>query len=58
MTTKTKIILAKCIAFPVYFITMPITFIVGGVKGIIKTWKMFIELDKEELKSEVEKCLL
>lgn len=29
MTTKTKIILAKCIAFPVYFITMPISFVVG-----------------------------
>lgn len=55
MTVKTKIILAKCICFPVYFITMPITFIVGGVRGIIETWKMFIETDEEELRSEVEK---
>lgn len=54
MTTKTKIILAKCIAFPVYFITMPISFVVGGVRGIVETWKMFIELDEEELKSEVK----
>ena len=58
MTTKTKIILAKCIAFPVYLITMPITFIVHGFRGIIKTWKMFIELDEEELKAnkEIELC--
>lgn len=55
MTIRTKIIIAKCIAFPVYFITMPISFIVGGVRGIIETWKMFIETDKEELKSEVER---
>ena len=54
MTVKTKIIIAKCIAFPVYFITMPISFIVDGVRGIKETWKMFIELDEEELKSEVE----
>lgn len=58
MTTKTKIILAKCIAFPVYFITMPISFVVGGVRGIVETWKMFIELDEEELKAnkEIELC--
>ena len=58
MTTKTKIILAKCIAFPVYFITMPISLVVGGVRGIVKTWKMFIELDEEELKAnkEIELC--
>lgn len=55
MTVRTKIIIAKCVAFPVYFITMPITFIVGGFRGIIKTWKMFIETDEEELKSEVKK---
>ena len=55
MTVRTKIIIAKCIAFPVYFLTMPITFIVGGVRGIIETWKMFIETDEEELRSEVEK---
>lgn len=58
MTTKTKIILAKCIAFPVYLITMPISFVVGGVRGIVETWKMFIELDEEELKAnkEIELC--
>ena len=44
MTTKTKIILAKCIVFPVYFITMPISFVVGGVRGVVKTWKMFEDL--------------
>ena len=55
MTVRTKIIIAKCIAFPVYFLTMPITFIVGGVRGIIETWKMFIETDEEELRSEEEK---
>lgn len=55
MTVRTKIIIAKCIAFPVYFITMPITFIVGGFRGIVETWKMFIEIDEEELRSEVEK---
>ena len=55
MTTKTIIILAKCIVFPVYFITMPISFVVGGVRGIVKTWKMLIEIDEEELKSEVSK---
>jgi len=53
MTAKTKIIIAKCIVFPVYLITMPITFIVGGVRGIIETWKMFIETDSEEVK----KCI-
>ena len=58
MTKKTKIILAKCIAFPVYFISMPISFGVGGVRGIVKTWKMFIEIDEEELKAnkEIELC--
>ncbi len=55
MKVRTKIIIAKCIAFPVYLLTMPITFIVGGFRGIIKTWKMFIEIDEEELRSEVEK---
>ena len=54
MTVKMKIIITKCIIFPVYFITMPITFIVGGVRGIIETWKMFIEINKEELVSEEE----
>ena len=55
MTTKTKIIIAKCISFPVYFITMPISFVVGGVRGIVETWKMFIELDEKELKANIEK---
>lgn len=54
MTVRMKIIIAKCISFPVYLITMPITFVVGGVRGIIETWKMFIETDEEELRSEVE----
>ena len=52
MTIRTKIIIAKCIAFPVYFITMPITFIVGGVRGIIETWKMFMKLDSDEENSD------
>lgn len=54
MTFRVAIIIAKCMAFPVYFITMPIIFIVGGVKQIVETWKMFIEFGKEELRSEVE----
>ena len=54
MTFRVVIIIAKCMAFPVYLITMPITFIVGGVKQIVKTWKMFMEFGKEELRSEVE----
>lgn len=53
MLIRTKIIIAKCIVFPIYFITMPITFIVGGVRGIVETWKVFKETDKELLKSEV-----
>ena len=55
MTVRTKIIIAKCLAFPIYFITMPVSFIVGGIRGIKETWKLFIELDEEELKSEVKK---
>ena len=55
MTVRTKIIIAKCLVFPIYFITMPISFIVGGIRGIKETWKMFIEIDEEELRSEVEK---
>jgi hypothetical protein len=51
ITLRTKIIIAKCIAFPVYFITMPITFIVGGARGLIETWKMFIETDRDEVKN-------
>jgi hypothetical protein len=47
-------IIAKCLAFPVYFVTMPITFIVGGIRGIIETWKMFIETDEEELRTKGE----
>ena len=54
MKVQTQIIIAKCIAFPVYLITMPISFIVGGVRGIKETWKMFIEFDEEELKREAE----
>ena len=50
MTVRTRIIIAKCIVFPVYFLTMPITFIVCGVRGIIQTWKMLIEADEEELR--------
>lgn len=55
MTFRVMIIIAKCIVFPIYLITIPITFIVEGVRGIVKTWKMFIEFGKEELRSEVEK---
>ena len=54
MKIRTKIIIAKCIAFPVYLLTLPITFIVGGVRGIIETWKIFIGIDKEELVNEVK----
>ena len=52
MTIRTQVIIAKCIAFPVYFMTIPITFIVGGVRAIIKTWKMFIELGSDRMKNE------
>lgn len=55
MTVRTKIIIAKCIAFPVYFLTVPITFIVHGFRGIIETWKMFIEIDEAELRSDLDK---
>lgn len=43
MTFRAMIIIAKCIVFLVYLITIPITFIVDGVRGIVETWKMFIE---------------
>ncbi len=55
MTVRTKLIFVKCVAFPVYLLTIPITFIVGGFRGIIETWKLFIETDEEELVSELEK---
>ena len=50
MKVRTQIIIAKCIVFPIYLLTISITFIVGGFKGIIATWKMFIEIGKEDLK--------
>ena len=49
MTIRTKIIIAKCIVFPIYLIFMLIAFIVGGIRGIDESWKMFIEIDEEEL---------
>lgn len=50
MTVRTKIIIAKCIAFPFCFIITPIIFIIGGIKGTVEIWKTFIELDEEELR--------
>ena len=55
MTVKTKMIIVKCMAFPVFLITIPIIFIVDGLKGIIEVWKSFIEYSEEDLRSEVEK---
>ncbi len=50
MTVRTKIIIAKCLIFPICLIFMPIAFIVGGIRGVNEAWKMFIEIDEEELK--------
>lgn len=47
MTVRTKIIICKCIVFPVYFIAMPLIFIVHGSKGIIIAWKKFLEIGKD-----------
>jgi hypothetical protein len=55
VTLRTKIIIAKCMTFPFCFIITPIIFIAYGIKGIVETWKTFVELDEEELRSEVEK---
>lgn len=52
MTVRTKIILSKCIVFPVYFIAMPIVFILYGFKGIFDVWKTFLKIG--ELREEEE----
>lgn len=56
MTVRTKMIIVKCMTFPVCLITTPVFFIAFGLKGIIEIWKLFIGYSEEDLGSEVEKC--
>lgn len=54
MTVRTKMIIVKCMAFPICLITTPVFFIAFGLKGIIEVWKLFIGYSEEDLRSEVE----
>ena len=53
MTAKTKMIIVKCMAFPICLITTPVFFIAFGLKGIIEVWKLFIGHSEEDLRNEV-----